>query len=560
MLEPLYLPRHVAALGESAAKRRSVRSAVGALYAVTPGAESDTASCIADERERGVDAVILVAAPGADVRAAAPPGERRAVYLQTAIETERGLASGPSAWWLDDGEDNVRALYDPFSRALLGFEEEAAFDRVSARLSASQVSGALGLGPAYVEEAGGSPAQALGFLLASALGWARELEARGVSLRAAASAMGAVVSPGLDVFASVAALRATCLAWAKLWARLGVEDVRGPLLVGVESARAMSELDAPTNMLRGSIEAFGLLAGGADVVAVRPYDEPLVGLAGASARGRTLARNTVIVLAEEAHVGRVADPAGGSYYVERLTEELARAGWAELQQIEKDGGIGSRGARAALRARSASAGAARAADVRKRKGVLVGVSDFAIGDASVLGGSAARAPGRVHLSPPQKNEENSDALAFVRDAAPFEDVRRRAAPLGPRALLFGLGEPADYRAREGFARRLFEVGGFTVSLADASGGACWVEDAMEREKPDAVMLCSSDAIYAASAAEVVARVKGAAVVALAGKPGALEEALRAAGLTHSVALGVDVPAWLDGVLERIERARSGGAR
>ena len=93
------------------------------------------------------------------------------------------------------------------------------------------------------------------------------------------------------------------------------------------------------NMLRGTVAAFAAGVGGADAVTVVPFDEPL-GLP--DALGRRIARNTSSLLIEESHVAAVTDPAGGSYAVEKLTDDLAVAGWAELGRIEADGGFGER--------------------------------------------------------------------------------------------------------------------------------------------------------------------------------------------------------------------------
>ena len=98
----------------------------------------------------------------------------------------------------------------------------------------------------------------------------------------------------------------------------------------------MSKYDPWVNMLRGTVAAFAAGAGGAESVTVIPFDEPL-GLP--DALGRRVARNTSSLLISESHVARVADPAGGSYAVEKLTDDLALAGWAEFQRIEAAGGL-----------------------------------------------------------------------------------------------------------------------------------------------------------------------------------------------------------------------------
>src|SRR5690606_41372243 len=86
---------------------------------------------------------------------------------------------------------------------------------------------------------------------------------------------------------------------------------------------------------RTTVAAFAAGVGGADAVTVLPFDSPL---GRSEAFGRRIARNVSHLLIEESHVAQVTDPAGGAYAVERLTDDLAVAGWAELGRIEEAGG------------------------------------------------------------------------------------------------------------------------------------------------------------------------------------------------------------------------------
>ena len=138
-----------------------------------------------------------------------------------------------------------------------------------------------------------------------------------------------------EQFPTIAKLRAARRLWARVLEASGAGDV--PQRQHVVTSRAMmGRVDPWVNMLRGTIAAFAAGVGGADAVTVIPFDEPL-GLP--DALGRRIARNTSSLLIEEAHVATVADPAGGSYAVEKLTDDLAVAGWAELGRIEADGGV-----------------------------------------------------------------------------------------------------------------------------------------------------------------------------------------------------------------------------
>ena len=135
----------------------------------------------------------------------------------------------------------------------------------------------------------------------------------------------------------------------------------------------MGKVDPWVNMLRGTVAAFAAGVGGADAVTVIPFDERL-GLP--DALGRRIARNTSSLLIEESHVAAVTDPAGGSYAVEKLTDDLAVAGWAELGRIEADGGFGEQAARGVqgTGARGPRRSATRGVADRSRP--LTGISEF----------------------------------------------------------------------------------------------------------------------------------------------------------------------------------------
>jgi methylmalonyl-CoA mutase len=554
-VEPLYLARHLPPHDQALFDAGAGGPVVAQLYSV--GDPVRAHSEIVEDLGRGVEALWLRLEDEADAR----------VKLGVALA---GVAP-PTPILLDAGEQAVRlsahakqlgflsvgAQLDPFATMLrrgdLARGWAAAFDEA---VAASEVQSTLGrvvaVSPAAIVEAGGDLGQAIGFALAGAAEWARAFDARGAVGRVAAS-LAVVVSPGTDVFRGIALLRALTLGFAKLWPALGVPGDR-PLFVGVGSRRALSALDAHTNMIRASLESFSLITGGADIVAARAFDEIAVTK---SALGRRLAKNTPLVLTAESQLASVRDPAKGSYYVEALTDALARAGWAELARIEGEGGLAASLDKGAFQSRVAHASEARARDITRRKRVLVGTSDFATAAAPLEISQRRREPPRGELP----------ALSGGRDAEPFEALRlagdaiaaRRGKPLS--ALLVGLGPAATYRPREAFVRRLFELCGFAVDLfpdpnAEAATEAAWFESAIKSRAPDALCVVGADDAYPIAAESVVGSAKRAGVPAilLAGKPGALAEPLKAAGLTSSVALGDDMVALLGSVL-----AASGGA-
>jgi methylmalonyl-CoA mutase len=185
-----------------------------------------------------------------------------------------------------------------------------------------------------VHEAGGGEAGELAFAAAAAVTYAKALVRAGFSMEQAWGGIVLGLSADADYFATLAKLRAARALWGRLTAACGV---MAPARIEVASSRRMLTAKDPwTNMLRLSAAGVGAAVGGADAVLLGTFTDAL-GLPTAFARRQS--RNTQLVLMEEAHLGRVADPAAGSGYVEALTEEMARAAWTEFQAIEAAGGL-----------------------------------------------------------------------------------------------------------------------------------------------------------------------------------------------------------------------------
>jgi len=184
-------------------------------------------------------------------------------------------------------------------------------------------------------EAGSSDGQELGAAMASAVTYLRALTGAGLSVAAAAGQLEFRLAATADQFGTIAKLRAARRLWARVAEVCGAPAVAVPQHA-VTSSTMMTRRDPWVNMLRTTLACFGAGVGGADAVTVLPFDAA-VGLPDAFAR--RIARNTHAILIEESKVTGVIDPAGGSWYVERHTAELARVGWAAFQEIERAGGI-----------------------------------------------------------------------------------------------------------------------------------------------------------------------------------------------------------------------------
>jgi methylmalonyl-CoA mutase len=505
----------------------------GALDLVVAGARSARGFGLAPDADALDRALAGVVLPIVQLRLDAGAAAEAAAEALLALAARRGHALGELD--LDLGLDPLGALATT-GRIDAGWEASAA-----ARLADLDARGFRGLafradGRPF-HEAGAGEAQELAAVLAAGVATLRALE-NGHPLDRARGAIGFRLAADADVFLTVAKFRAFRRLWARVEAACGLEPA--PARLDAETAwRMTTRRDPWVNLLRGTVAAFAAGLGGADAVTVLPFTTAL-GLPDAFAR--RLARNAQWVLLEEAHLGRVADPAAGAGGFESLTEQLCEAAWAEFQAIEAEGGLARSLAAGALQARIAAVAAARARDVATRREPITGTSEFP---------HLAEAPVAVlPVAPVPPPAAGPSALPSHRLAEPFERLRdaAEARPGGARAVfLANLGPVAAFTARATFAKNAFEAGGLPAPVDDGASTPEAVAAAFRASGARQACLCSSDAVYAewGDAAARALRGAGAEKVWLAGRPGEAEAAWRAAGVTGFVYAGCDLLAVLE---------------
>ncbi|MEB3372307.1 methylmalonyl-CoA mutase small subunit [Saccharopolyspora mangrovi] len=369
--------------------------------------------------------------------------------------------------------------------------------------------GALSVDALPFHDAGGSDAQELGCSLAAGVTYLRWLTEAGMDVDAAAGQLEFRYAATADQFLTIAKLRAARRLWEQVTRSSGVsEPARAQTQHAVTSQAMLTRRDPWVNMLRGTIATFAAGVGGAQSVTTLPFDAA-IGLPDDFAR--RIARNTQALLLEESHLAQVIDPAGGSWYVETLTDELARTAWAWFQRIEATGGLPQALESGLVAEEIEDTWQERRAAIARRSDAITGVSEFPnLDEAPVERSAAPQQPGGG--LPVHRYAENFEAL---RDAA---DARLAQTGERPAVFLATLGPLAAHNARESFARNLFAAGG----LGSAEAGPTDSTDAVLAAYTGApvVCLCSSDEIYAERAAETAQALRqaGAKTVLLAGKP------------------------------------------
>jgi methylmalonyl-CoA mutase len=476
------------------------------------------------------------------------PHTRDAGARIAALARARGVA--PEA-------TTIRFAFDPLStRAAAGAsplpwaQSAPVFTGEVAKLMQAGFKGPIAVADGrVVHAAGGTEAQELAFAVAAGVTYLRALESAGHDLDAARRLLSFRLAADADQFLTIAKFRALRLLWARIEAACGLTPA--PVHLSAETAwRMMTRRDPWVNMLRTTIAAFAAGIGGADSITVLPHTAAL-GLPDRFAR--RIARNSQLVLQEEANLARVADPAAGSGGIEDLTRQLCDTAWTLFQEIEGAGGAPAALEAGLIQEKVAPVRAAREKAVATRRDPLTGTSEFPhLGETpvtvlDVAPVAAAPLTGAVAFAP----------LAPMRLAAPYEALRdasdRVLAKTGarPKVFLANLGPLAGFTARAMFAKNLFEAGGIEAAsndgFADADGrtDVTRLVAAFKESGSSLACLCGSDEAYAHEAADAAkALAKAGARLVLAGRPGELEDALKQAGVGTFIHVGCDVLAAL----------------
>jgi methylmalonyl-CoA mutase len=227
----------------------------------------------------------------------------------------------------------------------------------------------------HMHEAGATAVQELAYTLADGMEYVRVAKADGLDVDDFAPRLSFFFGIGMNLFMEVAKLRAARTLWARIMTDLGAKTEKSKLLRThcQTSGVSLTEQDPYNNVIRTTIEALAAVLGGTQSLHTNSFDEAIALPTDFSAR---IARNTQLILAEESGVTAVADPLGGSYYVEALTRELEERAWALIEEVEAHGGMTKAVAEGLPKMRIEEAAAERAAKVDTGETVIVGVNRY----------------------------------------------------------------------------------------------------------------------------------------------------------------------------------------
>jgi methylmalonyl-CoA mutase len=453
--------------------------------------------------------------------------ENGVTSLWLRLEPDADLDTLLDGVFLDLAPLVLDATSDPLAaaRAFVAYAEDVelhpatnlGIPAAEASLEAAELAGGAGVlafvvDATSVHDRGASDVQELAHSMQAAAAYLRTLTGSGISVDDAAALVEFRYAATDEQFPTIAKLRAARRLWARVLELSGATAEHQQRQHVVTSRPMMSAYDPWVNMLRTTVAAFAAGVGGADAVTVLPFDSPL---GRPDAFGRRIARNTSSLLISESHLARVADPAGGAYAVEKLTDDLAVAAWELFGRLD-DGED--------LEPLIEAMVAERDKQVATRKRPLTGLTEF---------------PNLAEERPAR--EPDPLAPEVRRYGAAFEALRDD--PPSSHVFLATMGTVAAHTARATFAANLLAAGGVAVDVAGPTEVA---EDLVATYDGQAVVcLAGSDGAYEAWGQEAagVLRAAGASWIVIAGKPVDYAD--------DAAAMGVDALAFLTRTREKL---------
>jgi methylmalonyl-CoA mutase len=401
---------------------------------------------------------------------------------------------------------------------------------------------------------GAHAVQELGLAIATGAEYLRQMGKMGLEIDQVAPRMRFTFTAGNNIFMEIAKIRAARILWANVVKNFGGTEKSQKMYIHVNtSSRERTKYDPYVNMLRNTGQAFSAIVGGADSVHVGYFDEHF-GLPGEFSR--RISRNTQLVLAHEAHLTDTIDPAGGSWYIESLTDELSSLSWDYFREIEKGGGISAALESGKIQDEIDEVFKMRSKSLTTRKEVIVGTNKYsnltekapanvieynyealekysddfeeflksrdndkldksldnlesAVKSGAGLFGpvldciSAGAAAGEIYEALRVKDNPSAKVKPLIlrRPTEQFEELRDFAAEYFnekgefPRIKLLCYGKLRDYKARADFSADFFRVGGFEYDILNGIENSAQAIKALEQQGPSIVVICSTDENY-----------------------------------------------------------------
>jgi len=411
----------------------------------------------------------------------------------------------------------------------------------------------IGVNGKNFNNAGASIVQELGYSLAIGAEYLTRLTEAGLDAGIVAPRIRFNFGVGGNYFMEIAKLRAARMLWANIVKAYKpkcdcepdcncdedcCDDVylsAGRMHVHTETSIWNKTIYDPyVNLLRTETEAMSATLGGTDSLTIRPFDAVYEQPTEFAER---IARNQQVVLKEEAHFDKIADPAAGSYYIETLTASIAEQAWKIFLEIQENGGFIAAFRAGFVQAQVNEMAAKRIKAVATRRENLLGVNQFPNYNEQI---SCDLSSQLFEVVDQTEKDAEVETIKFYRSAQQLEAMRYKtdcfsAKNKRPKVFMLTIGSIVFSKARAQFACNFFAVAGYEVVDNNAFETVDEGVKAALEAKAELVVICSSDEEYAGFAPEAFNQLKGKAIFVVAGAPACTDD-LKAAGIENFISV------------------------
>lgn len=346
----------------------------------------------------------------------------------------------------------------------------------------------IGVDTSHYHNSGANAVQELAIALAAGVYHVEQLSNRGLSLETIFSNMIFRFSIGANFFMEIAKLRAARILWGKIAEAYGVSEEYRKMHISAQTSTFTKTIyDPHVNILRATNEAFAAVIGGVQFLQVTCFDETY---RNATESAERIARNTQLILQEEALLKHVADPAGGSWYLESLTKQLAEKAWKQFLSIDERGGLVQSLKTGQLQKEILKIKKQRLDDVLTRRQSIIGTNKY------------ANLAEQVLIQKSEITEKNGEALQEKitrlqagRLAEPFEKLRQKAEQRAVTIEVICLGELKNYKSRADFLTGFFAAGGIQTVIHESNETLENLQSIIRKSNRTHFVLCGSDEAY-----------------------------------------------------------------
>jgi len=389
--------------------------------------------------------------------------------------------------------------------------------------------GAVTIGTVMYSNAGANTIQEIAFALSQAVEYINKYtDSNPDGIEKILSRMEFTFATGGDYFIEIAKYRAVRYLWAKIVKEFGVEnkELQKIKMNAINTNWNKTIYDAHVNMLRVTTETMSAAIGGVDSISVAPYDATFKMPDEFSYR---IAKNTQIILKEESYFDKIVDPAGGSYYIEKLTNDISVKAWKLFLEIENKGGFYENIKNNTIQNMIEESANAKNMKIAQGRISILGTNKYPNQDET--------AADKIKFEKPEfKSNSDIKVLQKHRGAEAFEQLRLKTekADKSPKVFLYNTGNVVMSKARAMFASGFFACAGFEIIESELN---LTIENGIaeiQKQNPDIVVVCSSDDEYAEAVPQIKEKLNNSIKLVVAGYPKELIEKFKEIGVTDFV--------------------------